>query len=433
METATAFDALTRRFLLDYPAEAAARAQQYPPEDVAEILSDQPVHVVIRVWRHLTPHYSDRLLPLLADPALAALLVEMDAPNCAQVIGRLSDEDRERCLAVIGEHYAAQLRSLMTYPVDTAGRVMDPRVQVFRGDQTAEQALAELRRAKARAVRQVFLVDGDGRLERVVDIQDLALGDDRETLESLSRPPRATVSPFDPKEEVAEKLTRFNLDLLPVVDVNGRLLGAIRHSVLLQTLQDDSLADLQAMVGVSREERALSPALFAVRKRLPWMEINLATAFLAAAVVGLFEETIAQFTALAVLLPVVAGQSGNAGAQAQAVTMRGLALREITVRNWFRILFKEVNVGLLNGLAIALTTAVGVWVWSQSWGLALVIAISMVISMVAAGDAGGLIPMILTRLGQDPAQSSSIILTTVTDVAGFMSFLGIATLLSTLL
>ena len=167
-----------------------------------------------------------------------------------------------------------------------------------------------------------------------------------------------------------------------------------------------------------------------MRKRLPWMHINLATAFLAAAVVGLFESTIAQFTALAVLLPVVAGQSGNAGAQAQAVTMRGLALREVTVRQWPRLLRKEIGVGAINGLAIALVTGAGVMFWSGSYGLALVIGTAMVISMIAAGVSGVLIPILLTRLGQDPAQSSSIVLTTVTDVVGFMSFLGIATLLS---
>jgi magnesium transporter len=187
------------------------------------------------------------------------------------------------------------------------------------------------------------------------------------------------------------------------------------------------------MVGASREERALSRVSFAVRKRLPWLEINLATAFLAAAVVGLFEATIAQFTALAVLLPVVAGQSGNTGAQALAVTMRGLALREIRVRQWPQVTRKEASVALINGIAVAVTTSAGVLLWSASIGLALVIGTSMVLSMVAAGIAGVIVPTVLTASDQDPAQSSSIILTTVTDVVGFSSFLGIATLLSSML
>jgi magnesium transporter len=170
-----------------------------------------------------------------------------------------------------------------------------------------------------------------------------------------------------------------------------------------------------------------------VRARLPWLEINLLTAFLASAVVGLFEPTIAAFTALAVLLPVVAGQSGNTGAQALAVTMRGLALREIRVAQWARVVRKETAVAFFNGWAVALTTALGVFVWSRSPGLALVIGSSMVISMVAAGLAGAAIPIVLTSIGRDPAQSSSIILTTVTDVVGFFSFLGIATMLSGML
>ena len=166
---------------------------------------------------------------------------------------------------------------------------------------------------------------------------------------------------------------------------------------------------------------------------LPWLSINLLTAFLAASVVGLFESTIAQFTALAVLLPVVAGQSGNTGAQALAVTMRGLALREIGTSQWVRVARKEVGAGFINGIAIAVLTALGVLVWSASLGLALVIGISMVIAMVAAGFSGVIIPVVLSSLGQDPAQSSSIILTTVTDVVGFFAFLGIATLLSSML
>ena len=177
----------------------------------------------------------------------------------------------------------------------------------------------------------------------------------------------------------------------------------------------------------------LSPPSFAIRKRLPWLQINLVTAFLAASVVGFFEDTIARFTALAVLLPVVAGQSGNTGAQALAVTMRGLALREVRVRQWLRVVAKEVTAGAGNGVAVAATTSVAVYFWSGSPGLALVIGVSMVLSMTIAGLSGAAIPMILTSLRQDPAQSSSIILTTVTDIAGFFSFLGIATLLSDLI
>lgn len=295
-----------------------------------------------------------------------------------------------------------------------------------------QQALTRLRAAHTRRISDVFFTDDERRVAGTVSLQELALADPNALVESLAKP-AVMVQAIDPQEEVVELFTRGRLASLPVVDFEGRLIGVIRHDTLARTAQEDAAADMLSMVGASRQERALSPVLFAVRKRLPWLEINLATAFLAASVVGIFEGTIARFTALAVLLPVVAGQSGNTGAQALAVTMRGLAMREIRIGQWLLVVRKEAGVALLNGIAVALTTSIGVLVWSRSTGLALVIGISMVLSMLSAGIAGVLVPVALTKSGQDPAQSSSIILTTVTDIVGFASFLGIATLLSGML
>jgi len=207
----------------------------------------------------------------------------------------------------------------------------------------------------------------------------------------------------------------------------------ILYRTLITTAQEEALEDIGSMVGVSPEERALSPAFFAVRKRLPWLQINLLTAFLAAAVVGFFEHTIAQVTALAVLLPVVAGQSGNTGAQALAVTLRGLTLKEIRIGHWKQLVRKELMAGLLNGLAVALVTGLGTLIWSGSPGLMLVIMLSMVLSMMIASVSGMAVPVVLKALNMDPAQSSSIILTTVTDIMGFFSFLGFATLFISML
>ncbi|MFP3999957.1 MAG: magnesium transporter [Desulfobacterales bacterium] len=170
-------------------------------------------------------------------------------------------------------------------------------------------------------------------------------------------------------------------------------------------------------------------AWFSVRKRMPWLSINLLTTFAAAAVVGIFENVIAQVTALAILLPVVAGQSGNTGAQALAVTMRGLSLREIRLGHKWRVLTKEGSVGFINGLSVGIMCAIAVFIWSQSLPLALVIGAAMVLAMVAASLSCAAIPMLLTAMGQDPATSSSILLTTITDIVGFLSFLGLAALL----
>lgn len=426
-------DTINRQFLLQHPSQAADLIDGFGKADAIDLLIDHQADALAAVWRHLSPARIDEIVPELPDKLLKQVLQLLDPSVCAVALIRISKESQARCLALLPRRGAAEVRRLMDYPTGSAGRAMDSRVPSFRGDVTAGAALEQLRQSKPRDLRQLFIVDAERRLTGTVDIQDLAIAEPLDYLTDIARPPSATASPFDDREHVAEQLKNFHLDVLPVLDVHGRLIGAIRHDALLKTLEEAVSVDIQMMVGAGREERALSPLQFAVKKRLPWLQINLATAFLAAAVVGLFESTIAQFTALAVLLPVVAGQSGNAGAQALAVTMRGLALREISTRHWFRVLFKEMNVGIVNGLAIALTTGVAVLLWSKSTGLALVICIAMILSMVVAGLAGSVIPIALTRLGQDPAQSSSIILTTVTDIAGFMSFLGIATLLASLL
>jgi magnesium transporter len=342
-------------------------------------------------------------------------------------------DERERCLAALDPALATELRELAAYPADTAGSLMDPRVTSFRRDATVTDVIRRIRRFRNRRVQDVFLVGADGELVGGVTLQDVVLAGPHAPLADLSPGMPVSVRAVSSREEVCETFETHRMSSLPVVDFDGRLLGVLRQDEILQAAQEEVTGDAVRMVGASADERALSSPWFAVRKRLPWLQVNLLTAFLAASVVGLFEGTIARVTALAVLLPVVAGQSGNTGAQALAVTMRGLALREIRGRHWLRVVSKEGLAGAANGIAVALTTSAAVYVWSRSTGLAFVIGVSMVISMTLAGLAGAAIPMVLTMLRMDPAQSSSIILTTVTDVVGFFSFLGIATLLVGLL
>lgn len=428
-----AIAALNQHFLLDYPREAAWRIEAMPASEVGQLLAAQPVHVVVPVWHSLASDVEQAVFSELPEERALELLAELEPSHSAALLSRMEQAEQEHHLGRLNPQVASEIRSLMQYEPDSAGQLMDPRVLAFRGELTAHEALARLRQSKSRGLREIYLVDEDGRLDGRVDIQDLALAEPVETLARLKRKIADAVEVTAPREEVVEKIQQEAVTDLPVINFDGHLLGVIRQATLASAVQEETTLDIQTMVGASRDERALSSATFSVAKRLPWLQINLLTAFLAATVVGLFESTIAQYTALAVLLPVVAGQSGNAGAQALAVTMRGLVLREISLRHWPRVVFKELNVGLMNGLAIAATTALGVYVWSKSLGLVLVIAASMVISMVVAGLAGALVPIMLKRVGQDPAQSSSIILTTVTDVVGFFSFLGIATLFSALL
>jgi magnesium transporter len=424
---------LDRRFLLDHPWEAAQEVEVLDPQAVAGELAGQPASTLVPLFRRLAPATAGRVLECLPRALASSLLSELLPTEAVLILGTLEEETAQSLADGLDPVIGGEIRELMSYPEDSAGRLMDTRVESFRTSMTARRALDVLRQSRARTTRSLFLVDDGNRLVAKVTIQDVAVANPDERLERLARPVEASVHPLTPRDDVVETVESRRLADLPVTDVDGRLVGVIYHSSLMQAMQEDLSADIQMMSGASPDERALSPPLFAVRKRLPWLQINLLTAFLAAAVVGIFESTIAKYTALAVLLPVVAGQSGNSGAQALAVTMRGLVLREITPRQWLSVTLKEAGVGLVNGIAIAITCGIGVYLWSRSAGLVLVIMTSMVLAMVVAGLAGAIVPIVLKRLGQDPAQSSSIILTTVTDVAGFFSFLGIATLLSGML
>lgn len=425
--------ALNRRYFLDYPHEAARQLESLPPQEIADLLAGQAPHAVVRAWQLLAPDVAGAALACVPDALARHLLSESEPAVSVTVLAQFGRADRDRFLAMLEPHVAHELRDMLEYPDDAAGKLMDPNVTPIRFDLSIAEALARLRTVKSRGLRELFVVDEQVRLVGRVEIQDLATAEASQPLREITRPLIAAVKDLDPREDVVEILQHQPITELPVMNHAGRFVGVIRQAALVSAIESETSLDIQTMVGASRDERALSGPVFAVRKRLPWLQVNLLTAFLAAAVVGLFENTIAKFTALAILLPVVAGQSGNAGAQALAVTMRGLVLREISLRQWPRMVWKEASVGLANGLATAATTAVGVWFWSGSIGLVAVISSAMVISMVIAGVSGALVPIMLRRFGQDPAQSSSIVLTTVTDVAGFFSFLGIATLLSPML
>lgn len=424
---------LLESFCRHNPTKVAEMLEVADADEAARLLETPPPRLGAGVLGRLSSEAAALVTERLDRKKAADILSRLDPGQASILLARLDEPDRQSLLDSLPSRSGKELRVLLSHSNGTAGQLMDPRVRSFRPEVTAGEALGRLRRSMRRRIHDVFLVDDEGRLNGTVSVQSLALAEPNAQLSSLSRPAPASVPVTAGEDEVAELLEEHALVSLPVVDFEGRLAGVLRPRALLDTVEREATSDIQSMVGVSREERALSSVSFAVRKRLPWLQINLATAFLAAAVVGLFEETIARFTALAVLLPVVAGQSGNTGSQALAVTLRGLALREIRLSHWPRVTLKEAGVGSVNGLAVAAVTALGVYLWSGSSGLCLVIALAMVLSMSIAGVTGALIPMVLSSLGQDPAQSSSIFLTTVTDVAGFFSFLGLATMFANLI
>lgn len=428
-----AVHALNLAFLRGHPLTALHTLNQFPVQDLAELLMMQSAADMIRLWDGLMLDVATDVLDYLPEQSTQQIIQRGDPVHLARVLVRLTTERRQHLMGLVENARQRELSMLVQYPEDSAGALMDPRFIPLYESLTVKEVLHRIRKLKAQFIRQLYLINDEGRLQSMVEMHRLALASPGDSLAALSQAIPAIVTATATREEVVGQLEQHRITDLPVVDIAGRLIGVIRYDALMEAMREESSMDMLTMVGVSRDERALSDISLVVRKRLPWLSINLLTAFLAAAVVGLFESTIAQFTALAVLLPVVAGQSGNTGAQALAVTMRGLALREIGTSQWLRVARKEIGATFINGIAIALLTSAGVFVWSSSLGLALVIGSSMVIAMVAAAFSGVVIPVTLSSLGQDPAQSSSIILTTVTDVVGFFAFLGIATLLSNML
>ncbi|CAH9065858.1 Magnesium transporter MgtE [Pseudoalteromonas holothuriae] len=427
---------LNKEYIANFPYKSVRFIENLSAKESASLLSDQPSSVVVNLWRYIPAGLCEKIFIALPDAMAIDVLFGIDSHIAVALLSRLPEQEFARIIAAFEQTHpevAAEYNELLAYPDDTAARMMTTNIICFYADTEVKTALQKLRQRSAKAEEIIYIIDEQQSIIGEVRLSELVISSLDSTLGSLLKPVQSTFDALDSKDMVIERFEGHRSSAIPVVDAHKQLIGAIRFFDIYQSTKEDLATDMQTMVGVSKEERALSSSFFAVKKRLPWLQINLLTAFAAAAVVGAFEGLISEITALAILLPVAAGQSGNAGAQALAVTMRGLTLREITTRHLTKIMLKELIAGCLNGIAIAITCSIAVYFWSGSVGLSLVIALAMVSSLAIACTAGAIVPIALKKFGMDPAQSSSIVLTTITDIAGFMSFLGIAMLLSDML
>lgn len=421
-------ESLLHLFVELHPEDAARAFESLPTDEAVRLVRTLPVDVAGRLAERLVPSVAAPVLEQLEPEHALRVLSELAPRPASAIVHHLSNDVREQMLEQLPPATARQLRELYAYPAETAGAMMEPRVVAFPIDLTVEQATSAIRKARRDALHYLYVTKRDGSLAGVINMRDLLLAEPQAKIEPLVRREVLTIPETMPGKEVVALMRSRRFLALPVVGLDGQLLGVVKHNEALETGQLEAFEDLQKMVGVGSDERALSPVSTVVKRRLPWLIVNLLTAFMAAAVVGFFEETIAKIAALAVLLPIVSGQGGNSGAQSLAIVMRGLALREILSGTRKRVIIKEVTAGLLNGIAVAAVTALAIYCWKWNVGLALVIFLAMIVNMVAASLAGAVIPMALKALGRDPAQSASIFLTTVTDIVGFATFLGLAVL-----
>lgn len=427
-------ESLVRSFVDLHPEDAARALEALEPTDRVRVFSILPSRIALTLVERISPHVVAPMLLALNKEQQQELLTTLPPRVASGILHHIQDTERDQLLEDLGEPTARSLRELARYPADTAGGIMEPKVVSLSSDFTVQQAISAIRKAPRDALHYLYVTKRDGALLGVINMRDLLLAAPRDPIKPLINTNVLSVHDTMNSDEVVEMMREKRFLALPVIDFEGRLVGVVKHSEALQAGKESAFEDLQRIVGAGADERALSPVPFVVRSRLPWLYVNLVTAFMAAAVVGIFEGTIAKVAALAVLLPVVAGQGGNTGSQSLAVVMRGLALREVIPGVKRRLIVKELIAGLINGIAVAVVTSIAVLGWrlssgdsmTVSSGLALVIGLAMIVNMAAAAGAGAVIPLILQVLGRDPAQSAAIFLTTVTDIVGFAAFLGFA-------
>jgi magnesium transporter len=434
-------ESLLRIFVELHPEEAARAFETLDSADAERLFKNLPLRLAVPLLERLAPQAAGPVLQRLGQDRVRELITSMSPRAASTLLQQLDAAESASLLSGMADDVARSLRELAHYPADTAGGIMEPRVASLSIDLTAQQAISRIRKTPRDVLHYLYVTDRTGKLTGVLNMRDLLLAAPRDPVEPLVKRNVVSVPDTTQREEVVNLMRERGFLALPVTDFEGRLIGVVTHGEALQAGRVEAFEDLQKIVGAGADERALSPVSTVVRSRLPWLYVNLLTAFMAAAVVGLFEGIIAQMAALAVLLPVVAGQGGNTGSQSLAVVMRGLALREIVPGTKRRVITKEALAGLINGLSVAIVTAAAVFGWrvvkgdstSGCLGLALVIGLAMTVNMLAAAFAGAVIPLVLKAMGRDPAQSAAIFLTTVTDIVGFASFLGFAVLFSSLL
>jgi magnesium transporter len=412
----------------------------------------------------MTPEASS-IPPAAAKPEdivqLSAEILEKDPPAAVALLSPQEDETIKRVLELINpatrhtilEAFPRERREMILatgslaerrqwvqnerYEENTVGRLMEPALAVCQPDATVKEAVERLRSLARRTfIVYFFVVDEAERLTGVVAMREMVLARPDQKLSEILLPnPFALKPEMELTEAMKATLTR-HFPVYPVTDATGKLVGVVRGQMLFEAQAIELSAQAGTMVGVEKEERLSTPWTRSLKSRHPWLQLNLVTAFAAAAVVGLFEGTIEKIVVLAVFLPVLAGQSGNTGCQALAVALRGITLGELKPDKVRTLVGKEALLGLCNGVLVGLTAGAGMFVYATMqktpqppWMLAMIVCVAMVGSCVLSGISGALVPLGLRRLGADPATASSIFLTTATDVASMGTFLGLATLL----
>ncbi len=397
--------------------------------DAAEVFGCLTTERASEVLLEVDERLRKALISSITPSELIEVVDEMETDDAADVISGLPAEDARQVLDGIDKRESIEVQKLLVYPEDTAGGKMRAELVSVWDGATVDEAIAELRRKgrEMEDISHVFVVDPRGRLTGSVTLNRLILAAPDAPIASIAEKDPVSVRTDMDQEEVGKLFRRLDLLSVPVVDAEGRLVGTITVDDVVDVIEEEIFEDFYKMAGLNIEERVLEPARRSIWMRLPWLLVNLATAFLAASVVKVFEGTIEKLVVLAVLMPIVAGMGGNAATQTITVIVRGLALGELALKNAKRVLIKEATVGLANGVLTGAVAALIAYLIGAKLIVGLLLFLAMSANLLIAGLSGAFIPFVLKWFKVDPAISSSIFVTTCTDIGGFFTFLGLAT------
>ena len=403
---------------------------------IRRILGKLPNAVTSDVILELPPHVQVELFESMRVSRLSGIISEMFSDDVADLLGQISAERLEKIMDQLPSTEAREIADLLKYEEDTAGGIMQTEVISIPEGLNISETIEKLRGMddlmETEGLFYIYVTDENERLRGVLRVRDLLFSKPHLKVRDIMIREVRAVSVHADQEEIARMFKHYGFPVVPVVDDFQRLRGIVTSDDVMDIMEEEATEDMQRMIGLSGEESTNTPWKEAVQKRLPWLYVNLLTAFMAGSVVAMFESTIAQYAVLAVFLPIIAGQGGNAGTQVLTIVVRSLALGDIPDDGQRNIILKELVVGVLNGLAIGIVVGVIAWIWQGNIALGVVVFAAMVLNMVGAGLAGVVIPFGLKALSIDPALASAIMLTTVTDVVGFFLFLGFAALALTM-
>ena len=412
-----------------HPADRAEAFSDLPQGDQDEILPRLDSQAAADLLEELEDEEAAEAAAQMSTETLADVLDQMEPDEAADILGDLPRERAEDAMRQMED--SEDVRALLAYPDDTAGGLMTSDFYALRRQMTTQDAIDFLRAQHPDEAMPYYLyvVDRDERLIGIVGLRDLIVSSPTASLEAIMKPDVISVPVTTDQEEVANVMQHYDLLALPVVDLNGRLAGIVQYDDIVDVIEEEATEDIYRLANVSDGDlQVWSPVAYAVRRRLPWLVLNLGTAFLAAGVISLFEPTIAKVALLAVFQSIVAGAGGNSGTQTLAIMVRGLALGEIEFKDARKAAMRELGIGVLHGLVIGVLVGLGAWLWRGIPVLGLVIGLAMLGNLVVAGLAGTMVPLTLRALKLDPALASSVVVTAITDIVGFGLFLGLATL-----